>query len=54
MSSSGIHNDAVTLGANTILVSTGTGNIAFTSSVDGARSLTVNTSGVTLFDVKPA
>src|SRR5262249_21798360 len=43
------YNDAVILTANSILASTGGGNIAFESTVDGAWSLTVNTSGITSF-----
>ncbi len=46
------YSDAVTLGANDVLTSTGTGvagNITFASPVNGADSLTVNTSGTTTF-----
>ncbi|QGN55300.1 hypothetical protein [Novosphingobium sp. Gsoil 351] len=43
------YNDAVTLGATTVLTSTATGNIAFATTLDGARSLTVNTAGITSF-----
>jgi len=43
------YNDAVVLGANTTLASTGSGNIALASTVDGAFALTVNTAGVTTF-----
>ena len=43
------YGDAVTLGADTTLDSTGSGNITFGSTVDGAFNLTVNTAGVTTF-----
>src|SRR5262245_35269338 len=43
------YNDAVTLGANATLTSTGSGNIALASTVDGAQTLTVNTAGTTTF-----
>src|SRR5262249_35923893 len=39
------YNDPVTLGGATTLTSTGGGSIAFTSTVDGAVSLAVNTAG---------
>lgn len=38
---------AATLGAHTTLASTGGATIDFTSTIDGARSLTVNTTGLT-------
>ena len=44
------YNKAVTLGANTTLISTGAGDIRFVGSLDGAYNLTVNTAGVTRFD----
>jgi filamentous hemagglutinin family protein len=40
---------AMTLGTDTVLTSTGNGAIAFTSTVDGAHALTVNTAGQTIF-----
>src|SRR5204862_70865 len=43
------YHDAVTLGANATLTSTGAGNITFASTVDGGFSLTVNTAGTTTF-----
>src|SRR6185295_3635952 len=43
------YHDAVTLGANATLTSTGAGNITFDTTVDGAFSLTVNTAGATTF-----
>lgn len=49
------YNDAVTLGANTLLLSSGTGalgNVTFATTVDSeatARALTVNTAGTTTF-----
>jgi hypothetical protein len=43
------YGDAVTLGANTTLTSTGSGAISFASTVNGAFSLTVNTGGSTTF-----
>ena len=47
-----LFNDSVTLSANTVLTSTGTGaagNITFGSTVDGGFALTVNTAGTTTF-----
>jgi autotransporter-associated beta strand protein len=44
-----VFNDAVTLGADTIATSTGSGAVSFGSSVDGAFGLTVNTAGLTAF-----
>jgi autotransporter-associated beta strand protein len=41
--------DPVTLGADTTATSTGSGNVSFESTVDGAFGLTVNTGGVTSF-----
>src|SRR5207302_1037120 len=43
------YNDAVTLGANTTLTSTGGGNITLASTVNGAFDLAVNTAGTTTF-----
>ncbi|EQD62802.1 hypothetical protein B2A_02665, partial [mine drainage metagenome] len=43
------YNDAVTLGADATLASTGSGAIDFASTVDGAYALTVNTGGLTAF-----
>jgi hypothetical protein len=43
------YNDAVVLGANAVVTSTGGGAIAFGSTVDGAASLMVNTAGTTTF-----
>ncbi|HUW54131.1 MAG TPA: filamentous hemagglutinin N-terminal domain-containing protein [Rhodanobacter sp.] len=43
------YNDAVTLGADATLSSTGGGAIDFASTIDGAHALAVNTSGVTTF-----
>ena len=43
------YGDGVTLGADTILTSTGGGNIAFNATVNGAQSLTVNTAGTAAF-----
>ncbi|HEY2394354.1 MAG TPA: hypothetical protein VGH81_00035 [Rudaea sp.] len=44
-----IYNDALTLGANATLSSSGVGAIDFASTVDGAHNLVVNTTGVTTF-----
>jgi hypothetical protein len=41
--------DPVTLGANTTLTSTGSGNVLFNSTVNGGLILTVNTAGTTTF-----
>ena len=43
------YDETVTLGANTTLASTGSGNITFGSTVNGAFSLTANTAGATSF-----
>ena len=43
------YNDAVTLGADATLASTGGGAINFASTIDGAHALTVNTSGLITF-----
>ena len=43
------YNDAVTLGGDVALASTGNGAIGFTSTVNGAHALTVNTAGTTTF-----
>src|SRR5262249_28256913 len=47
------YNDAVTLGADTTLASTGSGNISFANTLDGAFSLTVNTAGTGAFGGAP-
>ena len=44
------YNNAVTLGADTTLTSSGSGNITFGSTVDGAHGLSTQTSGTTIFD----
>lgn len=44
------YNDAVLLGANTILTSTVTGDITFESTLDGAFTLGINTNGNTIFN----
>jgi hypothetical protein len=44
------YNDAFTLLKNTTLASTAAGDIGFNSTVDGAKSLTVNTAGNTNFN----
>ncbi len=49
-SGSQTYNDAVELGADTTLSSSGAGTIQFTSTVDGAHNLSVNTTGTTQFD----
>src|SRR4029077_20259187 len=43
------YNDPVTLGAATVLASTGSGAITLASTVDGAFALTVDTAGATIF-----
>ena len=46
------YTDAVTLGADTVITSTGTaaaGNVTFSSTVNGAHALTVNSGGTTTF-----
>jgi len=43
------YNDTVTIGANTILTSTGSGDVTFVTTVDGGFDLTVNTAGITKF-----
>jgi hypothetical protein len=43
------YQDAVTLGAATTLTSTGSGTIELGGTVDGARTLAVNTGGLTIF-----
>jgi len=48
-SGSQTYNNPVALGANTTLTSTGTGNVAFVSTLNGGWSLTVNTAGTTTF-----
>ena len=47
-SDSQVYNDAVTLGANTVL-DAGTGGITFASTLDGAFTLVANTAGTTTF-----
>ena len=44
------YNDAVVLGAGSMLNSTGAGNVTFGSTLDGAFALTINTGGVTRFN----
>src|SRR4029079_5531453 len=44
------YNDAVTLGAATVLTATSSGAVTFNSTVDGAFGLTINTAGSTHFD----
>jgi autotransporter-associated beta strand protein len=44
------YNGPVTLGANTTLTSSGSGNILFAASVDGAFALTYNDGGTAIFD----
>src|SRR5205807_9647565 len=43
------YGDPVTLGVNTTLTSTGSGNVSLANTVNGAFSLTVNTAGTTTF-----
>ncbi len=43
------YNNAVTLGNDVTLTSSGNGAIDFVSTVDGAHNLTVNTGGLTTF-----
>jgi filamentous hemagglutinin family protein len=43
------YNDAVTLGADAVLTSSGGSDIRFLSTLDGASGLTVNTTGATVF-----
>ncbi|QDT97380.1 cadherin domain-containing protein [Gimesia aquarii] len=45
-----IFNDAVVLGANTVLTSTSTGDITFNSTLNGAFTLDINTDGNTTFN----
>ncbi|QDV16090.1 Extracellular serine protease precursor [Gimesia panareensis] len=45
-----LFNDAVMLGANTILSSSSIGTIQFASTLDGAHTLEINTAGTTIFD----
>ncbi|MFM8415397.1 MAG: beta strand repeat-containing protein [Planctomycetota bacterium] len=45
-----VYNDAVTLGANTILAAGASGPIRFGSTLDGAYTLAANTQGTTTFD----
>ena len=44
------YGEAVVLGANTTLTSTGSGGITFGNTLDGAYSLAINTAGVTRFN----
>ncbi len=44
------YNDAVNLGANTTLTSTGGGDIRLVDALNGAHALTVNTAGVSRFE----
>ncbi|OYY19540.1 MAG: hypothetical protein B7Y59_00005, partial [Burkholderiales bacterium 35-55-47] len=43
------YNDAIELGADVVFESSGQGDVTFNGAVDGAQSLTVNTTGVTTF-----
>lgn len=43
------YNDPVTIGANTVLTSTGSGDVTFAATLDGGFDLTVNTAGKTIF-----
>jgi hypothetical protein len=43
------YNDAVDLGADVVFESSGQGDVTFNGAVNGAQSLTVNTTGVTTF-----
>ncbi|MBS0261452.1 MAG: hypothetical protein JSS02_05800, partial [Planctomycetes bacterium] len=42
-------NDAVTLGDNVVLTSTGSGDISLASTINGTFDLTINTAGITTF-----
>ena len=44
------YNDAVDLGVDIVFASTGQGDVTFNGAVNGAHSITVNTSGVTTFN----
>ncbi|MEQ8854305.1 LamG-like jellyroll fold domain-containing protein [Gimesia sp.] len=45
-----LFNDAVLLGANTVLSSSASGSINFKSTLNGAHTLNINTAGATIFD----
>ncbi|MGV3755148.1 MAG: beta strand repeat-containing protein, partial [Verrucomicrobiota bacterium] len=45
-----LYNDPATIGANTVLTSTGAGNITFMQTLDGAFTLNVNTAGISIFN----
>ncbi|WP_197997539.1 cadherin domain-containing protein, partial [Gimesia panareensis] len=45
-----LFNDAVMLGADTVLSSSASGTIQFKSTLNGAHNLNVNTDGITIFD----
>ncbi|HEY1172521.1 MAG TPA: hypothetical protein VGH19_14220 [Verrucomicrobiae bacterium] len=45
-----LYNDVATIGANTVLTSTGAGDITFMQTLDGAFTLNVNTAGNTIFN----
>ncbi|KAA0139306.1 hypothetical protein FYZ48_11765 [Gimesia chilikensis] len=45
-----LFNDAVLLGANTVLSSSASGSINFKSTLNGAHTLNINTAGSTIFD----
>lgn len=45
-----LFNDAVLLGANTVLSSSASGSVNFKSTLNGAHTLNINTAGATIFD----
>ena len=45
-----LFNDAILLGANTVLSSSASGSINFKSTLNGAHTLNINTAGATIFD----
>ncbi|WP_417396525.1 LamG-like jellyroll fold domain-containing protein [Gimesia chilikensis] len=45
-----LFNDAVLLGANTVLSSSASGSVNFKSTLNGAHTLNINTAGTTIFD----
>ncbi len=45
-----LFNDAVLLGANTVLSSSASGSVNFKSTLNGAHALNINTAGATIFD----
>jgi autotransporter-associated beta strand protein len=45
-----LFNDAVLLGANTVLSSSASGSVNFKSTLNGAHTLNINTAGSTIFD----